>query len=1563
MHINPIKKVIAGFLIIGMAVLAADAQDNPITWGSTETVSGDSDVSTAGTLLGTWAPYLQANTNIASLTVNGVTFVANSLPDFSISNNFTILSTNMGDAGLPDANYDVLLEGAESTPITGVAVPAGFTFGGLVPGNTYQVQIWVQDVVNQGYHQWENYYEASYNSSSQGNGFTTSAAVTYPSDGTALGQYCIGTFTPTNTTETINFNPHGFSAASDNNDLYAAPQVNLVQVRGFLLPPTFTQQPLGTYDVALGGNVTLGAVAAGSPVLSYQWYETNFTALTGFALAGQTNASLTLSNLESSGNYYLVVTNDYGSTNSLTSSVVVYTSPVILSQIPVTYTNQFALYAGANPRFSVNAVGLGALAYQWFTNGVLDSAVSTNSLQFTNVQVGDFSNYCIIANSYGFATSTVWTASVIADPANSADGPAAYPQSVLTLGPVGYWRLNDVNLDGPDNGSGDFGYICHDYAGGNDGIYTNCSLGNPGYNPIADPSDTSAQFGEADDLGNDFGDSLANGIAGVNFGSSANTSVAFTVEAWVSGYIQSSDAGIVALGWGNGGEQFDLDTGANGGTPTHAFRFLIRDASGNSHSVSSSVVTTTSPSLGPWYHLVGVVDEISNQNMTLYIDGVNVGTAPIPSGSGILPSTNLLTIGSRMSSQTSNFNDQFLGNINDVAIFNYALSPGQVANEYANAGSIAPFLVPAPPTNASLNANAKLTIPVAAYGSYPLGYQWFDVNGNAIANAGGVAASAASLNATLTLSNVLGSWNQGTLELVVTNAYGVTNVFVTLNINTNVQFTLNLPPQVTVAPNEPYTYSAQAVGPAPAGYEWFANGEQIPGQSGTNYTPSTSGIGSSTYYVVVTNLIGSYMSVVSTLTVDSYPTNAYAAGILSLHPVAYWPMHEVEPWTPGDIETNYGTLGLLGTGYWPDWAANYGAFQRGYPGALAGDSDPSVFFKMTQNSAGGPTNALFVSHSSPLATLNVPFSVECWVYPTVNGKNGDIWSQSGDEGLNAGSAGGGSGSVAGIRLYWAAPGFQVYSYNDSTTQKNPIPAVDTGVTLNQWYHVVLTCDAGTNLALYINGSLAFSTNATGQYAPDYWTPFEVGNGKGNTRAFPEGAVDEVAIYTNALSASDIANHYNTGINSSPSPSYFQLVTSDHPTIYFRMDSSVYTPPPMATWPVLLNFGSVPVAGVYTPGMIPGLLPGPVHSSGAPINGLSGDDVALLSGVSSFADVGYAPAYDPVGSNAFSLVVMFRGNPSDDRFQDIIGHSDNSWRLSMNSNGHLQCTLGTNSTSVVNSAKVYNDGNWHQAVEVYQPASNPVLPGTNALFVDGIQDSGVATVSTNGIGPGSPLNVVLGGDPQYTNNSPGVGRNFAGQVCEVALFTNALTPTQIVALYDAAGGIAPSVNSTQPLTAGGAVGAGTSANFGVSASGTSPLTYQWYYNSTSNYNGTALVDNAVNYANVTTDTLTITNLTTAAAGWYYAVITNAYGSATSSLASLILVNPNPTNLVFSQTNNQLVLSWPADHIGWTLQAQTNSLYAGLSTNWNNVSSSAATNQMVMPINFTNGSVFYRLIYNP
>ena len=79
-----------------------------------------------------------------------------------------------------------------------------------------------------------------------------------------------------------------------------------------------------------------------------------------------------------------------------------------------------------------------------------------------------------------------------------------------------------------------------------------------------------------------------------------------------------------------------------------------------------------------------------------------------------------------------------------------------------------------------------------------------------------------------------------------------------------------------------------------------------------------------------------------------------------------------------------------------------------------------------------------------------------------------------------------------------------------------------------------------------------------------------------------------------------------------------------------------------------------------------------------------------------------------------------------------------------------------------------------------------------------------------------------------------------------------------------------------------------------------------------------------------------------------------------LSVVATVATNPTNITYSVNGGSLVLSWPADHLGWTLQAQTNSLSKGIGTNWVTVAGSTAVTGVTNAINTANGAVFYRLI---
>ena len=78
-------------------------------------------------------------------------------------------------------------------------------------------------------------------------------------------------------------------------------------------------------------------------------------------------------------------------------------------------------------------------------------------------------------------------------------------------------------------------------------------------------------------------------------------------------------------------------------------------------------------------------------------------------------------------------------------------------------------------------------------------------------------------------------------------------------------------------------------------------------------------------------------------------------------------------------------------------------------------------------------------------------------------------------------------------------------------------------------------------------------------------------------------------------------------------------------------------------------------------------------------------------------------------------------------------------------------------------------------------------------------------------------------------------------------------------------------------------------------------------------------------------------------------------------TMTVVSAAAPSLITQIAGSDLSLTWPADHAGWRLQVQTNSLIEGLGTNWSDVAGSTVTNSMVIPINPTDGSVFFRLSY--
>jgi len=99
------------------------------------------------------------------------------------------------------------------------------------------------------------------------------------------------------------------------------------------------------------------------------------------------------------------------------------------------------------------------------------------------------------------------------------------------------------------------------------------------------------------------------------------------------------------------------------------------------------------------------------------------------------------------------------------------------------------------------------------------------------------------------------------------------------------------------------------------------------------------------------------------------------------------------------------------------------------------------------------------------------------------------------------------------------------------------------------------------------------------------------------------------------------------------------------------------------------------------------------------------------------------------------------------------------------------------------------------------------------------------------------------------------------------------------------------------------------------------------------------------------------------------LTNASFTCTLPAASVVTfvgqaIATNATTLAGRLIGKNLILSWPADHTGWTLLSQTNNLNKGVSANtndWVRLPSSATTNQAVIPMSSTQAGGYFRLTY--
>jgi len=280
-------------------------------------------------------------------------------------------------------------------------------------------------------------------------------------------------------------------------------------------------------------------------------------------------------------------------------------------------------------------------------------------------------------------------------------------------------------------------------------------------------------------------------------------------------------------------------------------------------------------------------------------------------------------------------------------------------------------------------------------------------------------------------------------------------------------------------------FNVSVGGTPPFAYQWFKNGNAI--SDATNATllvtvaqPADNG----GYSVVASNSLNTVTSLVATLTVTgSAPTNCALCAPSGL--ISWW----TADGTANDrVGTNNGTLN------------NAVTFVAGIVGQAFSFDGVDSYVSVPDNSAWA-----FGTNS---------FTIELWA---------DSASAANNQAMLAYDAGGGLLNKwilwlnnNNLQLHINGPGIGANYITSSSFIRND----------NQWYHYALIRQ-GTTFTFFVNGSVLSSVSST-LSIPDAAAPLTIGKAEGGF--YFDGWLDEIRIYSRALTPSEIQAIYTAGTN-------------------------------------------------------------------------------------------------------------------------------------------------------------------------------------------------------------------------------------------------------------------------------------------------------------------------------------------------------------------------------------------------------------------------------------------------
>ncbi|WP_052460932.1 PKD domain-containing protein [Microbacterium gorillae] len=260
------------------------------------------------------------------------------------------------------------------------------------------------------------------------------------------------------------------------------------------------------------------------------------------------------------------------------------------------------------------------------------------------------------------------------------------------------------------------------------------------------------------------------------------------------------------------------------------------------------------------------------------------------------------------------------------------------------------------------------------------------------------------------------------------------------------------------------------------------------------------------------------------VTIASGTTSAYGAAVLSDGPSDYWRMGTDTVNVAGGPAISYGLLTSRVAGA----ISETGSYATSFSGSSSSRAS-------TSTSVVGPQT----------------YSTESW-FKTNTSRGGKI--------VGFGSSSTGSSSSYDRHVYMTNAGKLIFGAYDGATRTVTSPA---SYNDNAWHHVVATQDA-SGMKLYVDGALVGS-DATATVAQSFTGYWRIGGDSiGSWPSAPSsqwftGAIDDVAIYPQALTADQVMAHYAIGRNLQLPTAAFTPTATDLSVAFDASGSSAPSP--------------------------------------------------------------------------------------------------------------------------------------------------------------------------------------------------------------------------------------------------------------------------------------------------------------------------------------------------------------------------------------------------------------------